>query len=572
MRSICGTFFGIAFLAVAVLAVGSREESSSTTPSYCQRNESCWPTVEEVTAFYNQLDPDHNRSLYWTAGEPRTCAVPLQSPGEQPLYGFGGSGLQPLYGRTEMDENHTCFATLPDGKPYISDVCLAGIRNSPYNGWIPAFVVWALSAKHVSLAIQFATNHSLCVMVAGPGHDFLNRHSCSDGVFIRTTLMKNVEWLPSVGEAGAFRFGPGIVFSEAHFEAAKRQRVVSSGWASTVGVVGWAIGGGHGPFAPRFGLGVDNIVELELVGPRGEVLTVNRSRHADLYWALRGGGGSTWGVVTSITYRAHRIPAAGFSRWDSLWSGSLCDANGIAAYKQMIDNYTTWIQDRDARWGGLAFFWPQTTNLTSCGLGWIVEFRYVFQGSQNETAFIEGKRNLTSLNATEFAILHYSTWWDEMKNQPLEPIAATPLYSPGGYAGGVPSVLLPRRVVEDGRLATALKARLDDCLTTYKCGRQELYQDITGNRGSPNNDSASVSINPDLRSGLLHWIAAGGYNQTAMEKLYYTLGNHSYFSESAYEMDDWEARYWGPNYSRLHQIKQQWDPQNIFQCYHCVHS
>lgn len=117
-------------------------------------------------------------------------------------------------------------------------------------------------------------------MVAGTGHDFINRHSCKDGVFIRTSLLKEVSWdltdAKGFGHAdGNVRLGAGTVWSEAHKYAADNGRFVSSGWASTVGVVGWSIGGGHGPFAPGKGIGADNILEVDIVLNDGSLITAN---------------------------------------------------------------------------------------------------------------------------------------------------------------------------------------------------------------------------------------------------------------------------------------------------------
>lgn len=107
-------------------------------------------------------------------------------------------------------------------------------------------------------------------MVAGTGHDFLNRHSCDNGFFIRTPLIKDIAWnLDPLNKFnvsdGYAKFGVGLTFNEIHNASAKVNRLISSGWASTVGIVGWSLGGGHGPFAPGAGLGVDNILEVELV-------------------------------------------------------------------------------------------------------------------------------------------------------------------------------------------------------------------------------------------------------------------------------------------------------------------
>ena len=70
-------------------------------------------------------------------------------------------------------------------------------------------------------AVNFAIKHNLCIMVAGTGHDFMNRHSCKDGFFIRTTFLKDIEWdlndTKNLGAAnGSVKLGAGIVFSEAH--------------------------------------------------------------------------------------------------------------------------------------------------------------------------------------------------------------------------------------------------------------------------------------------------------------------------------------------------------------------
>ena len=108
------------------------------------------------------------------------------------------------------------------------------------------------------------------------------------------------------------------------------------------------------------------------------------------------------------------------------------------------------------------------------------------------------------------------------------------------------------------------------CEQNNLCTSYQMYQDITGNMGSPTNENVSVSHG--MRTAMFHVVAANmsmGYLDGNM----YKFGNHSYFSESAYTMANWKERLWGAEtYAKLLAIKQQWDPTQVFWCRHCVGS
>merc|ERR1719492_93618 len=106
-------------------------------------------------------------------------------------------------------------------------------------------------------------------------------------------------------DEGNVRVGSGVVFSELHKACAENGCAVSSGWAITVGIAGWSTGGGHGPIANYAGLGVDNLLEAKVVTSDGSLITVNAKQNSDLFWAMRGGGGSTWGIIVEFTLRTH---------------------------------------------------------------------------------------------------------------------------------------------------------------------------------------------------------------------------------------------------------------------------
>lgn len=137
--------------------------------------------------------------------------------------------MKPVYSRSDYNVEDGCHTVTET----LSNVyCHLAARNCPYSGWIPGFIVWPTTVAHVQEAVKFATSHNLCIMVAGTGHDFMNRHSCQDGVFIRTALMKNMTFdnnneknFPGATD-GNVELGPGIVLAEAHYHAAQEGRYI----------------------------------------------------------------------------------------------------------------------------------------------------------------------------------------------------------------------------------------------------------------------------------------------------------------------------------------------------------
>ncbi|RDL35420.1 uncharacterized protein BP5553_07351 [Venustampulla echinocandica] len=88
-------------------------------------------------------------------------------------------------------------------------------------------------------------------------------------------------------------------------QAHLKNLTIVSGGAGTVGVGGYLTGGGHGALSSTYGMAADQVLEMEIVTPRGDILTINECQNTDLFWAMRGGGGSTFSVLTSVTMQAH---------------------------------------------------------------------------------------------------------------------------------------------------------------------------------------------------------------------------------------------------------------------------
>jgi FAD/FMN-containing dehydrogenase len=175
-----------------------------------------------------------------------------------------------------------------------------------HNGMIdrrPALIAQCRNAADVASAIGAAAEQSLEISVRGGGHNVAGHAVQDDAVMIDLSLMKDVQVDP---EAMTIRAQGGVLWRELNAAAAEHGLATTGGAISTTGVAGLTLGGGLGWLMARHGLASDNLLAVELVAAEGDVLHVDAASHADLFWALRGGGGN-FGVATSFTYRMHPV-------------------------------------------------------------------------------------------------------------------------------------------------------------------------------------------------------------------------------------------------------------------------
>jgi FAD/FMN-containing dehydrogenase len=178
--------------------------------------------------------------------------------------------------------------------------------RSVHNGLIdrePALIVRCRTADDVAAALTFARRAELEVSIRGGGHNVAGRAVTDAGVMIDLALMKGIAVDAAAKTA---RVEGGVLWAELNDAAAAHGLAVTGGAVSTTGVAGYTLGGGLGWLMSKYGLAADNLLALELVTAKGDVLQVDASSHPDLFWAVRGGGGN-FGVATSFTFRLHPL-------------------------------------------------------------------------------------------------------------------------------------------------------------------------------------------------------------------------------------------------------------------------
>jgi FAD/FMN-containing dehydrogenase len=175
-----------------------------------------------------------------------------------------------------------------------------------HNGLVdkrPALIVRARSADDVVGALALANTVGLEVSVRGGGHNVAGRAVADGGVMIDLAEMKAIAVDPSNSTATA---QGGVTWNELNAATGEHGLAVTGGAVSSTGIAGLTLGGGLGWLMGKYGLAADNLIGAEVVTAQGEVIHVDETEYPDLLWALRGGGGN-FGVVTSFTYRVHRV-------------------------------------------------------------------------------------------------------------------------------------------------------------------------------------------------------------------------------------------------------------------------
>src|ERR1051326_234237 len=163
----------------------------------------------------------------------------------------------------------------------------------------PALVARCATAADVAAALRFARDQELPVAVRGGGHSYPGFSTCDDGVVVDVGPMQEMTVDPdrriATVEAGALLQG---------LDAAPQRHglVCPSGAVSHTGVAGLTLGGGLGRLMRRFGLTIDNLVDVELVSADGRHIRVSDDEHPDLFWGLRGAG-ANFGIATSFRFR-----------------------------------------------------------------------------------------------------------------------------------------------------------------------------------------------------------------------------------------------------------------------------
>lgn len=167
----------------------------------------------------------------------------------------------------------------------------------------PAVIVQCANADDVPHAIQFARQNGLDISIRGAGHNIAGNAVCEGGMMIDLSTMRNVR--VDTAKRRAY-VEPGATLADFDEAVQKHGLTTPVGINSTTGIAGLTLGGGFGWLTRKYGMTIDNLVSADVVTADGKKIRASENENADLFWAIRGGGGN-FGVVTQFEFNLHPV-------------------------------------------------------------------------------------------------------------------------------------------------------------------------------------------------------------------------------------------------------------------------
>lgn len=436
-------------------------------------------------------------------------------------------------------------------------------------GGFPEYTVAATNVAHIQLAVNLARNLNLRLVIKNTGHDFGGKSTGAGSLNIWTHKLKSVKFVNNYRDSSysgpALKLGSGIQAYEA-YEAAKQYGVtVVGGEGRSVGVMGgYLAGGGHSPLSSIYGMGADQALSFEVVTADGRFVTASRISNSDLFWALCGGGGSTYGVVTSVVVKAYpKIPVT-IMTFTLMTGPTISSAQFWGAVRAFFSDFVAF------RAAGTYEYWSL---IPLGGDQYLLNMQPWFAPNmttaqlQALTAPMWAKIAALGIEITpvyqSFDNFH-DAWW-----------AGFPLESWGTPTIRQASRLFPKKNFQDATLFNTTFAAFEGVV------KEGAFVVGIGVAAPLHAGNTANAVNPAWRDTVFHGIMATLWPANATpddikaigDKMTFdwnqrwrdvTPGSGAYLSESDYIEPNFTQAFWGSNYARLYQLKQKWDPLGVF--------
>ncbi|KJS17591.1 MAG: FAD-dependent oxidase [Peptococcaceae bacterium BRH_c4b] len=401
----------------------------------------------------------------------------------------------------------------------------------------PLVIVFAQETQDVVNAVRWARYRDVPIRMRSGRHNYEGLSVVDAGIVIDVSEMHRVEVDHKHGTATV---QTGLRDFALYEVLGSEGLVVPGGLCPTTGIAGFTLGGGQSSLSRPYGLIIDNLLELEIVDANGHVLHANADKHADLFWASRGGGGGNFGICTSFRFRTHRIDTVAYANIN--W-----DLQDLEPVLRTWQNYTTP--------GASERLTPLLT--IASGLESLLLMQGVFLGSAKELRRL--LQPLLRAGSPQKVTIEEIPWLEAVAR-----IAATQPDSPEPFKSVGPFVnqLLPdegiatiRRFIDEPPTSSVsvffhglsgAVARVPSEATAYFYRQALSNMSIFATWSTPDGAAPGIRWVEDFRRAMRP----------------FTQG--VYVNTPDLSIKNWPKAYYGSNFDRLTRVKAKYDPENVF--------
>ncbi|RDK43383.1 FAD/FMN-containing dehydrogenase [Aspergillus phoenicis ATCC 13157] len=580
-------YSGSSFFATLILAASG---VASALDCKCSPSDSCWPSTDQWTSLNQTVSGRLIRAVPAASVcypnepnyNPAACTSVL---GNWTTSKFHAS--DPVSVDDPVWSNNSCNPIYPDGTSITGNVHAE--QEGCSIGNYPVYVINATDASHIQAGLQFAKKWNLRLNIKNTGHG--SERSINHGsLSIWTHHLKKIQFhehfqpsqcskinstaVTANQTTMAATLGAGVQDGELFAALAKHNATAVGGTNMDVGVVGWATGGGHGLATGTYGMGADNIIEAEIVTPAGDLVTANACQHEDLFWAIRGGGGGTYGVIVSVTVKAYPMPLV------TMVNLSLTAKNTTSEHEwyRLVAKSHSYLAELQVNGAHGYYTMSSSPQLNLNGA-------LLLYNAKNGTAerlvrpfqnFLKTQETIASSTVAPMMTLPF---YDVVQMMPA-------IETVGKTQGVRASRFIPRRAVKEDveLLADTLEAIMSRKDSVDGVSAPSISGTMTGSSTPVDN-----ALNTAWRESVVHLIVQQSWNESlpsalAEQTIYnmtygrgYALRQLApdtgcYFNEANPFEPEWQTSFFGSHYPRLHAIKSTYDPEGLLWCRHCVGS
>ncbi|KAG7106747.1 FAD-linked oxidoreductase ZEB1 like protein [Verticillium longisporum] len=541
--------FSLALQVAALAAFQGAAAAPAANSCYCLPGDACWPKESAWSRFNS------------TVGGRLVATVPIGSPCHDPTYDAAACA--------QLQSQWTNPLTHIPSSSSVMQTYFANQSCDPFTdrakpctlGNYVSYAVDVECSSDVAKALKFAMASNLRVVVRNTGHDFLGRSTGAGALAIWTNHLKSidfVDWDDEYYTGPAVSVGAGVQGYEILEAANAKGLSVVTGECATVGLAGgFTQGGGHSALSTQFGLAADQTLSFHVITADGRTVTASPKVNPDLYWALSGGGGGTFGVVVGMTVRAYPAAPVGGALFQLLKPTTTPEkfAAAVDAFQDalpgMIDH------------GAMVVYYINSVML-------VVKPLTLWNSSAEHVRDVVLKPFTTALTGiginlpVAYSTLSYRDHYDRYMGPLPKGSLEVARYQFGGR-------LIPRSAFSDAN-RPALKAVIGNLTANgvLAVGSAGTYKKPAG--------AANNSVFPAWRDTLVQmqlitdWDSKAPWDnmleaQRRMTEQFMpqieavTPGSGSYMNEADFRQPNWQKTFFGDNYAELLKIKNKWDPE-----------